>query len=109
MSEIIGMRKKPVISGELLILLLCNAYVLAQVLPLLTLPSGERVRSMGGNPFVFFLACGMTVFGLTGGATELYRKQNRPSRVIRIILSLLPVPVYFSSLILINAIKGFTR
>jgi hypothetical protein len=101
-------REKALISAEVLILLLCNAYVVAQTLPLLALPSGARLRSMGGDPFVFFVAGGLTLFGLTGGAAELCRGRPRPSRAIRVVLSLLPVPLMFTSLILINSIKGFT-
>jgi hypothetical protein len=102
-------RPKALISSELLILLLCNTYIAAQALPLLALPDGASVRSMGGDPFVLFTACGFTVFGLAGGPLGVYGGQPRPSRAIRVTLSLLPLPLLFTTLILINSVKGFTH
>jgi hypothetical protein len=98
---------KNVISPILLIPLLCDIYVFAQALPLLGLPSGAHIRSMGVNPLTFLLACGMTVFGLIYVTTQQPAQQSKILRGIGMLLSLLPIPIMMSSLSLMASIKGF--
>ena len=98
---------KPIVLPALLIPLLCDAYVFAQALPFLAVPSGAQIRPMGWAFYTLILALALTVIGFVYAVAQFRTQQNKVLCGIGMFLSLFPIPIAMSSLRLMAAIKGF--
>jgi hypothetical protein len=87
--------------------LLCDAFIFAQALQFLAVPSGASIRPMGWCLFTFFLSIGATVFGLIYVTNQSRIGRSKLLCTIGYFLSVFPIPISMFSLRLMAAIKGF--